>query len=59
MTEAIEERAAIMEYDGKLTRRMAEQLARMEQEKPAPLPPAKMGKNYTEFQAFWKNRKIF
>lgn len=57
--DAYEERAAILEYDHKLPRREAERRARKMLEKPAPLPPAKTGKNYTEFQAFWKNRNKF
>lgn len=57
--EAFEERAAIMEYDGKLSRRMAEQLARASLQVPkvAP-PPEKQGKHYTEFREYWRSRQI-
>jgi hypothetical protein len=57
--EAFEERAAIMEYDGKLSRRIAEQLARASLQKAAPpLPPEKQGKHYTEFREYWRSRQI-
>jgi len=57
--EAFEERAAIMEYCGKLPRAVAEAKARKELTVAVPLPPEKQGKSYTEFQAFWKVRKKF
>lgn len=61
--EAFEERAAIMEYDGRLTRSMAERLARICQrvdvaEPLKPLPPEKRSKHYTEFHDFWRSRQI-
>jgi hypothetical protein len=58
--EAFEERAAIMEYDGKLSRRMAEQLARasLQVSKVVSLPPEKQGKHYTEFREYWRSRQI-
>lgn len=68
--EAFEERAAIMEYDGKMTRRVAEQLALAylqseklvaghPKDKAAPqLSPDKMGKHYTEFREYWRNRNL-
>lgn len=57
--EAFEERAAIMEYCGKLSRSAAEAAARKALTVAVPLPPEKQGKHFTEFQQFWKNRKIF
>jgi len=57
--EAFEERAAIMEYCGGLSRAAAEAAARKALTVTAPLPPEKQGKNFTEFREFWKNRKLF
>ena len=64
--EAYEERAAIMEFCGGMTRAVADALARAEvlshreiaqPPTPPPLPPEKMGKHYGEFQEFWRTRK--
>lgn len=57
--EAFEERAAIMEFCGKLPRAVAEAMARKELTVAVPLPPEKQGKHFTEFQEFWKTRKRF
>lgn len=57
--EAIEERAAIMEFCGKLPREKAEAEARKALTVIPPPPTEKQGPRYTEFQQFWKNRKRF
>lgn len=58
--EVFEERAAIMEFDGKLPRSVAEYRARRAPPKPTPaapsISPEKIGKNYAEFREFWRNR---
>jgi len=50
--EAFEERAAIMEYDGKLPRKEAEAKARKALSTPLP-PIEKQSKQYTAFREFW------
>jgi hypothetical protein len=61
--ETFEERAAIMEYDGRLPRAQAEVLAR-EAIWAAPrgsgraklMPPEKRSKQYAAFREFWRNK---
>lgn len=53
--EAFEERAAIMQYDGKLARATAEMLARKIM--PAALPQsARISKQYLAFREFWYSK---
>ncbi len=53
--EAFEERAAIMEYDGKFPRKEAETKARRTM--PTPLPPSeKQSKQYAEFREYWHKK---
>lgn len=54
-----EERAAIMEFCGKLPRAKAEAAARKLLTVIPPPPPEKRGQHFTEFQQFWHNRKRF
>jgi len=56
--EAFEERAAIMEYCGKLPRAKAESAARKALTVVEPPPAEKQGKHYTEFREFWRSRQI-
>jgi hypothetical protein len=57
--EAYEERAAIMEYCGKLPRAKAEAAAHKTLTVIPTPPPEKQGKHFAEFQQFWHNRKRF
>ncbi len=57
--EAFEERAAIMEYCGKLPREKAEAAARKALTVIPQPPPEKQGPRFTEFKEFWNNRKRF
>jgi len=54
-----EERAAIMEYCGKMTRRAAEKAARKLTHVAVVTSPKKLGPSYCEFKDFWENRKKF
>jgi hypothetical protein len=49
--ETYEERAAIMQYDGKMPRAKAEALAREAMR--AAMPPDKMSKQYAAFREYW------
>ncbi|OHC89193.1 MAG: hypothetical protein A3J87_00200 [Sideroxydans sp. RIFOXYB12_FULL_59_6] len=58
--EAFEERAAIMEFCGGMTRAQAEAMARQAQSRPAappPVPPQKQSPGYLDFRANWHNRR--
>jgi hypothetical protein len=55
--EAFEERAAIMEYCGKLPRPVAEALARKALAAAIRVPPEKMGAGYVAFREFWHPKK--
>jgi len=50
--EAFEERAAIMEYEGKLPRKEAEVRAKRTMSAPLP-PPERTSRQYLAFREFW------